>query len=385
MPIARMLRLVPAALLLVVLQLLPAPVVAQDTRADSAAALLRAARVLEARGEPRLAREVLRVLARRFPDTPGAAEGRMVARQLGDDESLHGFNRSGFVAYHTAFGAWLGVIIPAALDADGGEPYGLGLLVGGPLGFFGSRALAESRQLTSGQAALLQFASTWGTWQGLGWQAALDLGEGTFECDIDVCYDSGSDTAPWAAALVGGVAGIGAGLLASRVAISQGEATVITQSATWATWYGFLAAVLADADGDAALGTALVAGNAGLLLGIPAGLRWSPTAARVRTISAAGLAGGAAGLGVALLASVETDGQAAALAMAGTTAGLVAGTLLTRDRGEGGGPEGGALLGYRGGWRLGMPVPVPSLVAAPATSRRSTVPGIRVPLVQVRW
>jgi len=377
--------LVVAALLL----LLPPSLGAQASRADSAAALLRAAQVLEARGEHRLAREVLRALARRFPETPGAAEGRQVARQLGEDESLHGFNRSGFIAYHTAFGAWLGVIIPAALDAGDGEPYGLGLLVGGPLGFFGSRALAESRQLTSGQAALFQFASTWGTWQGLGWQAALDLGEGTFDCVPDACYDSGSDTAPWAAALVGGLAGVGAGLLASRASISQGEAAVITQAATWATWYGYMAAVLADAEGDAVLGTALVAGNAGLLLGIPAGRRWSPTAARVRTISAAGLAGGAAGLGVALLASLDSDNQAAAMALVGTSVGLVAGTALTRDRGSAGegdgGPGGAALLGFRDGWRLGLPVPVPSAVAAPATSRRATVPGIRVPLLRVDW
>jgi len=379
-------RLLPLLALLAALAL-PAVLPAQVSRADSAATLLRAARVLEARGEFRLARELLRVLADRFPETADAIEGRQVARQLAEDESLAGFNRAGFVAYHTVFGAWLGVIIPAALGADGEGPYGAGLLIGGPVGFLGSRALANSRPLTSGQAALIQFGSTWGTWQGLGWQQALDLGEG-YECVDDFCWNSGSDTAPWVGALVGGVAGFGAGLLASRANITQGEAAVISSAAFWAHWYGVMSAAIADASEDDLLTAALVEGNVGLLVGIPAGRSWRPTAARVRTISAGGLAGAVAGLGVALLASVDDERGVAALPLTGSTLGLVAATMLTREpRVEGAATPGDAtaLLSNRDGWRLGMPMPSPAVLPAPAGSRRSTVPGVRIPVLHLTW
>lgn len=380
------LRCLPLLALLASLAL-PAALPAQVSRADSAAALLRAARVLEARGEFRLARDLLRVLADRFPETAGAIEGRQVARLLAEDESLAGVNRAGFVAYHTVFGAWLGVIIPAALGADGEAPYGAGLLIGGPLGFLGSRALANARPLTSGQAALIQFGSTWGTWQGLGWQQALDLGEG-YECVDDFCWNAGSDTAPWVGALLGGVAGFGAGLLASHATITQGEAAVITSGAFWAHWYGVMSATIADASEDDLLTAALVAGNVGLLAGIPLGRSWRPTAARVRTISAGGLAGAAAGLGVALLASVNDGRAAAALALAGSTVGLVAATMLTREPRAAGAETPGdptALLSNQYGWRLGIPMPSPAALPAPAGGRRAAVPGMRIPVLHLTW
>ncbi len=377
-------RLLPL-LLLFGLASTPATLGAQDTRADSAATLLRAARVLEARGEFRLARDLLRVLSERFPETVVAAEGQRIRRAMGEDESLTGFNRGGFIAYHTAFGAWLGVVIPAALDADASEAYGAGLLVGAPLGFFGSRALAEKRNLRSGPAALLQFGSTWGTWQGFGWQAALDFGVEEI-CEADFCYETSSDTAPWVAALVGGVAGFGAGLLASRSDVTQGQAAVITQAALWGTWYGAAIAELAGVQDNDQLAAALIIGNVAMLAAIPAARAWRPTAAKVRTITAAGLGGGLAGLGVALLTSTEsTDGVIAILA-SGTTLGLIGGAALVRDRDPGPIPEGGsALLTIRDGWSLGVPVPTPAAILAPDTSRRHTVPGIRVPLLDVRW
>jgi hypothetical protein len=367
----------------------PMRLTAQDTRADSAATLLRAAQVLQARGDLQLARELLRALANRFPGTPGADEGRLVLIQLGADESLTGFSRTGFLLWHTAFGAWLGVAIPAAFDAQGSEPYGAGLLIGAPLGFFSSRALAHSRHLTAGQAAILQFGSLWGTWQGFGWQAAADLGVERI-CEFDFCYDSSSDTAPWVAAVVGGVAGFGAGLLASRVELREGQAAVITNLAQWATWYGLAAGWIADGDEDATLTTALIAGNIGLLAGIPFGRSWNPSASRVRTISAAGLAGGLAGLGVALLTSTDDDQVVAALGAAGSTIGLLAGTALTRHHDQPGGSKDDsgpstALLSYRGTWRIGAPAPVLAAVAAPDGARRLTVPGVRIPLLHLEW
>jgi hypothetical protein len=368
----------------------PAALDARDTRADSAATLLRAARVLEARGETRLARELLRVLAHRVPETVGADEARRITRQIGDEESLIGFNRGGFIAYHTAFGAWLGVVLPAALDANGTAPYGAGLLIGAPLGFFGSRALAERRDLSSGQAALLQFGSTWGTWQAIGWREALNLGV-TEICEVDFCYESSSGTETWAAALVGGVAGFGAGLLATRIELTQGQAAVVTQSAIWGTWYGAAIVTLLGDSGDDALVGALLGGNLALLAAIPAARGWRPTAAKVRTITAAGLGGGLVGLGVVLLtATDDTDGVVGMVA-AGTTLGLVGGAALVRDRTPSGSgaaarsTPGTALLNFRGSWSMGIPLPTPATIVAPEASRRSRVLGVRVPLLHLNW
>lgn len=373
--------------LLLALGLLVTPLVAsaQDTRADSASTLLRAARVLEARGEFRLARELLRVLSERFPETVVAAEGRRISRAMAEDESLTGFNRGGFIAYHTAFGAWLGVVLPAALDADASEAYGAGLLVGAPLGFFGSRALAEKRNLSSGQAALLQFGSTWGTWQAMGWQELLNLGVEQI-CEDDFCYETSSNTANWVAALAGGVAGFGAGLLASRMDLTQGQAAVVTQSAIWGTWYGAALGTLVSDDDDLTLGGALLGGNLALLAGIPAARGWRPTAAKVRTITAAGLGGGLAGLGVVLLTSTESSDGVIGIMAAGTTVGLIGGAALVRDRdGPQPGSAGPALLNYRGTWSLGAPLPTPAAIPAPEGSRRHTVPGVRVPLLHLNW
>lgn len=373
--------------LLMLLGLLATPtaLVAQDTRADSAATLLRAARVLEARGELRLARELLRVLAERFPETATAAEGRRVSSQMGEEESLVGFNRGGFIAYHTAFGAWLGVVIPAALDADASEAYGAGLLVGAPLGFFGSRALAQRRNLSSGQAALLQFGSTWGTWQAVGWQELLRLGVEEI-CEADFCYETSSNTAGWVAALVGGVAGFGAGLLASRIELTQGQAAVVTQSAIWGTWYGAALGTLISEDEDVTLGGALLGGNLALLVAIPAARSWRPTAAKVRTITAAGLGGGLAGLGVVLLTSTDSDDGVIGIMAASTTLGLIGGAALVRDRsGPDQGAAGPALLNYRGNWSLGTPLPTPAAILTPDGARRHRVPGVRIPLLHLNW
>lgn len=368
----------------------PSAITAQETRADSAATLLRAARLLQARGELPLARELLRVLIVQFPGTPGAAEAGRAADLMGEEDSLIGLGRAGFIAYHTAFGAWLGVIIPAALDAEGEAAYGAGLLIGAPLGFFGSRALARTRGLTRGQASLMQFASTWGTWQGLGWQAAAEIGAEEV-CELDVCYYDGSDTAPWGMALAGGIAGLGVGVLASRIDITEGRAAVITNAGYWATWYGYLAAYLTDSSDDSALAAALLAGNLGVLIAIPAGRAWNPTAARVRTISAAGLAGALAGAGIALLVSADDDQQVVGLLAAGTTIGLIGGAVLTRERplAEGTGPSAAerssAMIEFRDGLRVGMPAIVPAMLPAPEGSRRFTVPGVRVGLLQVNW
>jgi hypothetical protein len=359
------LRRLAAIACFVVVAFAPHTIHAQQTGADSAQAVLNAAVVLEREGQSDMARDLMRYLVRRWPDSPAAATARARFPTL-PVESLGGFGRTSFVAYHVLFGAFLGVAIPAAFNSDGPEAYGVGLLLGAPLGFFGSRAIAKNPAMTDGQAGIIQFGSFWGTWQGFGWQSVLNIGEDEICDEFGYCYSNGSDTAPWAMAVAGGLAGFGAGLLAARSPVPGGTSSLIFHSSLWGTYFGIAAAVLLgdenDSDDDV-LTAALIGGNVGLLLAIPAAKAWKPTSSRVRVASAAGLAGGIAGLGVVLLASVEDTEGAIAITTAGVTVGLIAGAALGKDKSDRlariSVPLAPALVSGVGKPRLGIPVPYP--------------------------
>lgn len=344
------------------------PLAAQQSGADSARVLLEAARVLQAKGEAQLASQVLRLLRLQWPDSPAAREAgtRLAATPAGP---LSGFARTGFVTYHTMLGAWLGVAIPGALGVDGPEPYGLGLLIGAPAGFIGSRAFARKHAITEGQAGLITFASEFGIWQAVGWRAQLNIGHHEV-CPPNnggFCYTESSDRAPFTASILGAAAGIGVGLAAGRPSLSAGTAALISQGGYWGTWFGFATAVLADADNGehGALSAALVGGDLGVGLAIPLARAWHPSSARVHLISAGGLAGGLAGLGVSLLFNVDEGKTAMGIVLAGNVLGMVAAGTMTRDRTEDGASISAparALLTVRDGVRWGLPTPAPTVI-----------------------
>jgi hypothetical protein len=331
---------------------LPSVTLAQ-TADDSARVVLDAASLLERDGRSDLARELLQYLRSRWPASPAAAVALERMRALRPETTA--FSRTGFIAYHTVFGAWLGIAVPAALGADDPEPFGAGLLLGAPLGFFGSRAYGRSRPLSEGQAGIIEFGSFWGTWQAFAWQSILDLGERT-TCDFDVCFVETPATARWTAAVIGGVAGLGAGLLAGQRPIAGGTSSMIFHGALWGTWYGVAAGILAGAEDDERLTAAAIGGNAGLLLAIPLAHRWRPTSTQVRIASAGGLAGGLAGLGIVLLFNIDGEEGIIGTTAAGTT-----------DDAAGGGGLGlaPALLSGDGRLRLGIPVPAPGATFLP--------------------
>jgi hypothetical protein len=359
---------------------------AQQTPADSAQVLLDAARLLRIQGKDRLAGEILRHIQARYPGTPAALAAQQQSSTLPDAPAA-GLSRTGFFIYNTLYGGWLGVAIPAAFGADGPEAYGAGLLIGAPLGFFASRAYAKSRNLTDGQAGTIDFGSFWGTWQGIGWRAVFDIGD-TETCDIDYCYTSTSDKAPWAAGVIGGLTGLGVGLLIAQKPISAGASTMVFNSALWGTWYGIAIGVLAGLEDDNLLSSALIGGNLGLLFAIPTSRAWHPTTARVRIATAAGLAGGLAGAGITLLASVDDDKAAVAIISAGTTIGLIASAALGKNR-QGNGEESAlwdpALINVKDGVRLGLPMPTPTVIPVKRAKGRATVPGLRISLLNAEF
>ncbi len=359
-----------AFLLLLLLTLAgPAPARAQlPTPADSAAVLLEAARSFEDQEDARVARALYRHILARFPGTPAAAVARdRLARVSSDDGG--GSGAVELQVWSTLYGAWLGVAIPGAFGADDAEPYGAGLLVGAPLGFVTGRWAARSNGYTLGQARAITLGGTWGTWQGYGWREVLDLGVEEI-CALPesggACYESGGDSEEtFAAMVVGGLAGVAVGAALARRPVSVASAAGANYGSLWGSWFGLAGGILTDQEEDALLATTLLGGNAGLVAGALLTPRWGWSRNRWRVVSAGGLLGGLAGLGVDLLAQPDDDKVAVAIPLVGSLVGLAVGRGLSRDMdgpGEGAGEGVGALLHLgSGGAEVGLPLPHPRL------------------------
>jgi len=353
---------------------------AAQTRADSAAVLLETASRFEARGRLDVADALYEHILERFGDTAAAVEVRRIRAAMPADRAA----RSGRVelqVWGTLYGLWLGVAVPLIADADGPEPYGLGLLLGGPAGFFASRAYARSRGISEGQARAITFGGTWGTWQGFGWGEVFDVGGG------------GDETQEYVASMVaGGLTGIVTGAILARNPIPAGTATAVSFGALWGTWFGVAAGVVADLDGDDLLAATLVGGNAGLITTAFIAPGWEMSRNRARLISIAGVLGGVAGAGVALLLQPDDEKVAILLPTVGSIAGLAIGATTTSDydrggaSGGGGSGDGAALIDVRGGRvSIGSALPQPTLVRADDRPDPPLRLGVRLTLLRARF
>jgi hypothetical protein len=376
------------------LLVLPARGEAQATRADSAAILLQAARDFQDDGRVEVAEALFNYITERFGDTWAGNEATAALQSLvaeGGDRS----SQVELMVWATTYGAWLGVAIPGALGADSPEAYGAGLLVGGPLGFLGGRALARSRPLSEGQARAITFGSSWGTWMGYGVMEVLDWGERE-ECHLDVCYVEGPDGADVFKALVlGGLAGTATGAILARKPISRGVATASTLGALWGTWFGVAGGVLVDLEGDGLLASTLIGGNVALLVTAKYASARNVSRNRARLVSIAGVIGGLAGAGMDLLVQPDDEKVAIGIPLAGSIIGLAVGAGLTSgsDRPEaptpvGQKPEdfqgtGGSLLRFQEGrLSLGVPSPFPTMVPVEKARGFSFRPAVGVTLLQ---
>lgn len=367
---------------------------AQVTPADTAAVLVNFAKQIEAEQRFELVEELLRLVVERYPGTPAAQQAASQLAALRARQQARG-GVVPLTVWSTLYGAWLGVAVPAALGADDAEPYGLGLLIGGPLGFFGSRAYGRGASLSSGQARAIILGSQWGTFQGLGWREVLGIGDEVVVLCNGTCfeYSNTPDEAPFTAMVVGGLVGLGTGVaLARAFDVPEAQATLGNHAAWWGTWYGFAGAVVADEEeDDTRLAWALIGGNVGLLAGLVAGHRLPVSGGRIRLISAAGVAGLVAGLGVDLLLDLQEEQGVVAIPMLSSIGGLVVGAMLTRSyvaAPERGREEAmaGALLRLGGGSAVGLPLPVPSAIPTMDRLGRTTItPGLRVSLLEARF
>lgn len=343
---------------------------AQVAPEERAAVLVETAAELEAAGETAAAIVLLRYVTVRYSGTLAAGRAadrlsvllaaRVPADAPGDTEIL---------VWSTLYGLWLGVAVPGALGAEHPEPYGLGLLLGGPAGFLAGRAYVRSADPGLGQARAITFGGTWGTWQGFGWREVFDIGTRT-EClnGGDFCVTETPAEAVFTGLIVGGLAGLGAGaLIAGRADVTPGTATAVNFGALWGSGFAFSAGFLADLEDDDLLATVLVGGNAGLLAMALLAPRWQVDRRRARMVNLAGVVGVLAGLGIDLMAQPESDKVLVSIPTVTGLAGLAAGARWTRTPGPADGtvpadgppPDGsGALLNWtRQGMELGVPMP----------------------------
>lgn len=366
---------------------------AQQTPADTAAILVQAARELDARGRHDAAEELLRYVVDRYPGTPAAARAADLLAGFRRAVTLGG-GRTAFVVWNTLFMSWLGIAAPAAFGAETAAPYGAGLLIGAPLGFFASRAYASATPMTAGQAGLYSLSTVWLSWQAAGWREILGIGDDEFCFQTptgEVCDSSTPDEAVFAALLVGGAAGIGTGLALTRVDVNDGTAALIRHASLWGTWYGFAAGVLAGAESNTLLTTTLLGGNAFMAAALPIASAWRPSTGQVRITSAAGLAGGIAGLGLDLLFEVDDDQAAVLIPTAGATVGLGLGaTLASRrrplERREASGTPRLALITLDRRVAMDLPLPLPATV--PQLSRDGRIrpsPAVQIRLFQAHF
>ncbi|HEX9887759.1 MAG TPA: hypothetical protein VGA70_14775 [Longimicrobiales bacterium] len=368
----------------------PRGVAAQVTRADSAAVLLETAERMEAQDDWEAADAILRLIVERYGDTPAAdtARGRLAATL---DRREAGSGRVELQVWSTTFGLWMGVAIPVAMGATTPEPYGLGLLVGAPVGFFGGREYARRHDVTEGQARAITLGGTWGTWQGFGWAHVFDVGDEEVCLEPGLCYENDSgEEEEFAAMIIGGLAGAVTGALVARKPVSAGAATSANFGSLWGSWFGVATGVLMDIEDDNLLAMTLVGGNVGLIVGAVGGSRMEMSRGRARLVSAAGLIGGVAGLGLDLLMQPDDEKVAIGIPLIGSVVGLGLGLASTRnhDMRRGGSADLGdlALLNVRDGRvGLGTPMPFPTLVEGVGRRGAAWKPALGVTLLRASF
>lgn len=369
--------------------LAPSEVAAQVSATASAGVLLETAIAFEREGEWEVAEAIYEYIVENFGGTPAATEARRLLNTSSVDRPAR-ISRVELQVFGSIYGLWLGVAIPSAFGADGSEAYGAGLLIGGPLGLFGSRAAIRARQFSEGQARAISWGGIWGTWQGFGWTEIFDFGVGEL-CDSFDCYPSESNNEEvWAGAVIGGLAGIATGAIVARNPVSSGVASAAQGGSTWGSIYGGLAAAtFHEAPGDGGLATSLIVGNVGLLAGAALAAKYDVSRNRVRVITLGALVGLVGGGGIDLLVQPDDEQVAFGIPLLASMVGMGIAIHATRDdRATGGEPEDSAsLLAYRDGTlRLGAPIPVPTLLPfEDQNGRPSWRPGLSMELFRARF
>ena len=102
-----------------------------------------------------------------------------IALLLQQPQPISGMSRAGLVGFGTFFTTWLGVGTLMLLEVEDPTLYGLASIAGPLSGLFGSLSLTRESELSDGQASLITLGGTWGIWQAVGAASLADAGEKT--------------------------------------------------------------------------------------------------------------------------------------------------------------------------------------------------------------
>lgn len=231
--------------------------------------------------------------------------------------------RTNLLVFSGYYGLWLGIATPIALHADNSQTFAAGLLVTPPLSILIASAATKDADIPEGLATIISLGGHLGTWQGIGWSAMGDA----------------DGNAAVGAGVIAGLGGIAAAIpIGKAVGFSEGHAAVTNSAMYWGGWFGAVFAVLANHDETEEHGVLrdMLIGSDALVLGAGLGARKARlSASRMRLINLGGVLGTTAGFAIDLLVQVDDSEPALAIAGAGSVAGLVLGTSLTRDHDRG--------------------------------------------------
>lgn len=229
--------------------------------------------------------------------------------------------RTDLIVFSGYYGLWLGIAVPAALEAEDAQAYAAGILVAPLATTLLAVNATKQGSISRGHATMISLGGHFGTWQGLGWSGTTDA--------------EGHEVL--AAGIAGGMAGILLAIPATKT-IGEGHAVITNSAMYWGGWFGLVESVLTGRDDDtenSPLIDMLVGSDIGLVAGAIAGRNAKLTTGRMRLINLAGVLGTAFGGGFALLTETE-DEAAMAMLGGGSVVGLILGTGWTKtyDRGK---------------------------------------------------
>ena len=124
-----------------------------------------------------------------------------VAILLQQPKPISGISRASLVGFGTLYTTWAGVGTLILLDADEGGPYGLALIVGSVGGLLGSLSLTRESELSDGQASLITLGGTWGVWQAV---AAANLANASDKLRVGASMAGGAIGLALASSIVRG-------------------------------------------------------------------------------------------------------------------------------------------------------------------------------------
>jgi len=270
-------------------------------------------------------------LVKSYPESPPAIKAKEfkpdIFRLLRTKKALifRGalFDQSGrteLLVFSGYYGVWLGIATPIWLEASSAGAYGLGLILGGPVSLAIAHQLTKDANVTEGKATMISLGGHLGTWQGIGWSALADMDAKDVVGLGEIC----------------GLGGIGAfTLLANKIDFSEGHAALTSSGLQWGAWFGLVIAGIADLEDEDPLRAMLLGTNIAILGTGIATRDVKMSEGRVRLINLGGVLGTVFGFGIDLLVQVDEASTAFAIAGAGSVAGLVAATSLTKNHDKG--------------------------------------------------